>query len=69
MPDNKEPQQPAREKQSFQLIKTTRLDKKGRFYVPGSLVENIFAGVPDAEREVDVYLGPGGRIMLVPARD
>jgi hypothetical protein len=54
------------ERQTFQLIKTAKVDKKGRFYIPETVVNNIFEGVPDGEREVDVYLGPGGRVLLVP---
>lgn len=65
MPDS--PQEPVREKLRFQPIKTTKIDTKGRFYLPNSLVENLFAGVPEDEREVVVYLGPNRRILLVPA--
>lgn len=53
---------------TFQLIKTTALDRKGRFYIPNSIVDTAFEGIPEGEREVSVYLGPGGQILLVPER-
>ena len=61
--------EPNGEQGTFQLIKCTCLDKKGRFYVPGSIVDNIFGSIPEGEREVAVYLGPGGRVLLVPLKD
>lgn len=53
----------------FRLQKTTRLDAKGRFYIPESVVKQIFEGVEDDEREVDVYTDEHGHVLLVPVTE
>ena len=55
------------EQLTFIPIKTAKVDAKGRFYLPNEIVKQLFGDTPENEREVTVYLGPGGRVLIMPA--
>jgi hypothetical protein len=59
---------PAREaRQEFIPIKVVVVDARGRLYLPPAVTQNIFAGIPDDQRQVIIFLGvadAAGMVML-----
>lgn len=51
---------------NFVPIKRCAVDNRGRFYLPESVCQQMFAR--DAPRVVQVYLSDDGRLLLEPLR-